>query len=250
MYPPNVSDSEVRDFKNTFNSFDANGDGVIDSQELMLTLQSLGEPHDLSSIQALMSEVDSDNSGDITFDEFVKVISQMRAGKSSAFSKVYSAQEFSNKNEGLRFAAKIGSVLEVQEWIKKGADPSMPTSYGNTALHLAAQEGKLDVVQYLCTKEKKVKPLAFTNHGETALHYAAQWGHLAVCKFLIESAKCEPLVLQEDLLGFTPLDYAKFRKHQSTFAYLESVAIKIAGGEDLQEKRVRFKRIGEDEDDA
>jgi hypothetical protein len=243
-------DDEMKHFQAQFNSFDKNGDGSIDVKELISILTDLGEPHDEAAVRQLVLEVDTNRSGTIEFNEFIEVIKGMRVGPAQGFARVYQKQEFINKNDALRFAAKTGNLKEIQEMIKKGADPTNTTSYGNTALHIAANEGKLEIVQYLLTCGKEVDPRAKTNRGETPLHYAAQWGQTEICKYLIESANCEKDLFLEDQVGYTPLDYAKYRGFPQTYEYLLNAATKSAKTNDVERLRVRFRRASLTEDEG
>ena len=77
---------------------------------------------------------------------------------------------------------------------------------GSTALHLAAWNGKLEVVQYLLEKggaEVNVK----NNSGSTALHWAADKGHLEMVKYLFEKGGAEVNVKNDN--GITALDLAR-----------------------------------------
>ena len=51
-----------------------------------------------------------------------------------------------------------------------------------TPLHLAAQYGNTDVVEYLL--EKRADPKLVNNKGETALDLAALFGHVDVVSYL------------------------------------------------------------------
>ena len=77
------------------------------------------------------------------------------------------------------------------------------TRAGYTPLHIAAQEGHLEIckliVKYLIDKNPK------KTDGITPLHSAAFKGQLEVCRFLIEEASEKN---PQDIQGSTPLSYA------------------------------------------
>jgi ankyrin repeat protein len=56
---------------------------------------------------------------------------------------------------------------------------------GWTPLHMASQEGHLDVVKVLLARHPKVN--AQEADGETALHLAAFYGHLGVAQVLLKN---------------------------------------------------------------
>jgi Ca2+-binding EF-hand superfamily protein len=60
---------------------DADGSGSIDAAELMGALRDLGENPSKGEVAALIAEADSDKSGAIEFDEFLKMVASMMASK-------------------------------------------------------------------------------------------------------------------------------------------------------------------------
>lgn len=94
--PTNFTDAEIKTLKAEFATFDYNGDGSIDCQELAAVLMNLKEPHDLDTVETLVAEVDTDKSGKIEFNEFLAVISALRsgnAGRMQNFARVYEKQK-------------------------------------------------------------------------------------------------------------------------------------------------------------
>ncbi|KAK9766440.1 hypothetical protein K7432_004463 [Basidiobolus ranarum] len=63
--------------RDAFLSFDKDGDGVIDPQELKSVLEHYGEHIDDDEIQRMFNEVDIDGNGYIEFDEFVKLMKSL-----------------------------------------------------------------------------------------------------------------------------------------------------------------------------
>ncbi|KAI1658927.1 hypothetical protein F4813DRAFT_33676 [Daldinia decipiens] len=80
-----------------------------------------------------------------------------------------------------------------------------------TALHYAAEQGSLKVIQALV--ESRVTINSYDHDGQTPLHLAAQRGHLA-CVDLLLSNGADVLVKNKN--GKVPLDLAEIRHHIST----------------------------------
>lgn len=74
-------------------------------------------------------------------------------------------------SRGLREAAMDGRSVDVERYLKLGADPEARSAYGKTALMLAALRGNGKVVRLLVESGANVD--ATDDHDNTALHYAA-----------------------------------------------------------------------------
>eukprot|EP01133_Synstelium_polycarpum_P002657 gene2657-3065_t len=78
------SATEIAEFKKTFGQFDENGDGSISAVELTKIMNALGEKLSGIQVRDMIKEVDTDGSGAIEFEEFLRVMEL--AKKSSAAS--------------------------------------------------------------------------------------------------------------------------------------------------------------------
>ncbi len=88
-------------------------------------------------------------------------------------------------NDRLIDAAKNEDIKNVRELLANGADVDAKDKNGETALHWAACDGRVDVAKILIEKGADVD--AKSNFNETSLHKAAFYGHVEVVKFLIEN---------------------------------------------------------------
>eukprot|EP00793_Prasinoderma_coloniale_P006344 PRCOL_00001174-RA len=74
-----LSQEEIDGCREAFSRFDKDGSGTIDATELKATLQALGQNPTEEEIFLMISEVDDDNSGEIEFSEFLRVIESQKA---------------------------------------------------------------------------------------------------------------------------------------------------------------------------
>jgi len=67
--------------------------------------------------------------------------------------------------------------------LEKHCNPNQQAAHNNTPLHLAAQKGHLQVVQFF-VEELKCPPNVRNIHDKTPLLYAKAMGHLNVALYL------------------------------------------------------------------
>jgi ankyrin repeat protein len=100
--------------------------------------------------------------------------------------------------------------------LEKGANPNARDKDGRTRLHLAADEGRVDVVKLLL--EYEADPNARGEFGRTPLHVAAQWGNADIVRLLLKYG-ADPTVKNKD--GNTPLDVARREGRHEVVSLIE-----------------------------
>jgi ankyrin repeat protein len=83
-------------------------------------------------------------------------------------------------------AAKRGDVVAVKQALKSGADVNAAQGDGLTALHIAAQEGRLDIAKLLIGAKANVEARTKIG-GYTPLHLAAASGSADLVKTLLDA---------------------------------------------------------------
>ena len=107
--------------------------------------------------------------------------------------------------DGLLEAAKRGDAAAVRALLEEGADPDLARGDGLTALHLAAREGHVEVVDLLVAAGAATA--ATTRIGDyTPLHLAGGAGHAGVVRALL-GAGADPAAVTSSS-GVTPLHLA------------------------------------------
>ena len=93
------------------------------------------------------------------------------------------------------FCVGLGTRLGNDMWIVNiiGFTVILPAEVtGCILLHLACQEGKMDVAKYLI-EEQRSRTSCKDSNGLTPLLLACEGGHLLLAKYLIEEQQCDPV---------------------------------------------------------
>lgn len=126
--------------------------------------------------------------------------------KSDFLKMVDEAKQLPSKSP-LHLKASEGDLTSIIAMKESGHNPLDKDKDGNSALHYAARNGQLNVVEYFVS-ELGCNPADPGNKGNTSLHFAALGGHLAIVQYLLSDGGVEALC-QTDR-GITPLHYACF----------------------------------------
>ncbi|XP_034298203.1 ankyrin-2 isoform X7 [Pantherophis guttatus] len=121
-----------------------------------------------------------------------------------------------NGLNALHLAAKEGHVGLVQELLERGSAVDSATKQkGNTALHIASLAGQAEVVKVLVKEGANIN--AQSQNGFTPLYMAAQENHIDVVKYLLENGANQSTATED---GFTPLAVALQQGHNQAVAIL------------------------------
>ena len=71
-----LSPEEEAAYRDTFNMFDSDGGGLIDSSELSTIMSILGYEVSGDDLDALVAEVDQDGDGEVNFEEFAMMMKE------------------------------------------------------------------------------------------------------------------------------------------------------------------------------
>lgn len=205
---PNPAKQQEAIARNTFNKFDKDSSGLIDKKEFELLLEALGAKFTDEEINLALLELDNDNSGEISKDEFIawwtnRAINNRKSGAAGLIA--LKMRKLANKAAQIFytdiFTATWSGDLELVkiflEAESRNADASDESEYGGgwTPLQYASYQGYQGIVEEILKFTKQVDKK--NNCGFTALFYAAQRSHVDICRFLIE-AGADPTIVGID----------------------------------------------------
>ena len=72
----NLTEQQLADYKIAFSHFDKNDDGFISTDELRQVIEELGHTATDAELNAMIQEMDDDNSGAIDFAEFLALMAR------------------------------------------------------------------------------------------------------------------------------------------------------------------------------
>ena len=108
----NVPDDLLEEYQEIFDSYDVNGNGVIDKKEMEAVLEKLGQPATSKQIQKVFDELGSTNQ-QITFDEFIEFIKKyhLSKNKNSTDEFIGALQVFDKNHIGVLSLSEFKHIL-------------------------------------------------------------------------------------------------------------------------------------------
>ncbi|KAG8520314.1 Centrin-1 [Galemys pyrenaicus] len=124
---PELTEDQKQEVREAFDLFDADGSGTIDVKELKVALRALGFEPTKEEMKKMISEVDKEGTGKISFNDFLAVMTQKMAEKDTKEEILKAFRLFDDDETGKisfknlkRVASELGENLtdeELQEMI-------------------------------------------------------------------------------------------------------------------------------------
>merc|ERR1711879_1030648 len=73
-----LDEQVIQKCREAFNTFDQDGSGTIDTQEMKLLLEAIGEAPSEEELFRFMADVDEDGTGEIEFAEFLQAFEKQK----------------------------------------------------------------------------------------------------------------------------------------------------------------------------
>ncbi|XP_030064736.1 centrin-1 isoform X1 [Microcaecilia unicolor] len=124
---PELSEEQKQEIREAFDLFDTDGIGTIDVKELKVAMRALGFEPKKEEIKKMISDIDKEGTGKISFHDFLSVMTQKMADKDSKEEILKAFRLFDDDETGKisfknlkRVAKELGENLtdeELQEMI-------------------------------------------------------------------------------------------------------------------------------------
>jgi len=106
-----LNDEQVREFKDAFDIFDEDCSGTVSTGELASVMRTLGQDIDEKEVGVMISEVDSDGSGEIDFSEFCTLMARQMEKADPEFEYKKAFKIFDKRGDGVIDAAELKHVM-------------------------------------------------------------------------------------------------------------------------------------------
>ncbi|ODV89357.1 hypothetical protein CANCADRAFT_3985 [Tortispora caseinolytica NRRL Y-17796] len=106
-----LTQEQIKDFKEAFALFDKDGDGHITTAELGVVMRSLGQTPTEADLQDMINEVDQDHNGTIDFPEFLTMMARKMKDSDSEDEIREAFKVFDRDNDGYISAAELRHVM-------------------------------------------------------------------------------------------------------------------------------------------
>lgn len=114
----NISKSKLREYRDAFSLFDKDDNGYLTKEELGHVMHQLGQWARMEELQEMLSEVDTDGDGNVSFEEFVEILNNITDSDqdSSAAQEEQELRDafrvFDKHNRGYITASDLRAVLQ------------------------------------------------------------------------------------------------------------------------------------------
>merc|ERR1712212_981816 len=106
-----LNDEQIREFKDAFDIFDEDVSGTVSTGELASVMRTLGQNIDEKEVGVMISEVDSDGSGEIDFEEFCTLMARQMEKADPEYEYKKAFKIFDKKKDGVICCAELKHLM-------------------------------------------------------------------------------------------------------------------------------------------
>ena len=107
-----LTEEQIREFKEAFSLFDKDGDGTIPTKEVGTVMRSLGQNPTEAELQEMINDMDVDGQGIIEFSEFLNMMARKMKDTDGEDEIMEAFKVFDKDGNGFITAAELKHVME------------------------------------------------------------------------------------------------------------------------------------------
>jgi len=106
-----LSEEQIAEFKEAFETYDKDGSGHITTEELGVVLRSLGQKPSARELKEMIDEVDHDKSGTVDFQEFLHLVAKKMKDNDTEEELIEAFKSFDKDGNGFINASDLKEVM-------------------------------------------------------------------------------------------------------------------------------------------
>lgn len=107
----NLTEAQLEEFRNSFQIFDKDLDGVITIHELEIAMRAMGHNPTQIELQEMIEEVDNDKDGAINFEEFVNMMLKTITDVEIEEKTIEAFKVFDRDSSGVIRASELKNIM-------------------------------------------------------------------------------------------------------------------------------------------
>ena len=106
-----ISDKQLKEFKNAFNLYDRDGDGYVTTNELSLVLKKINSDFNPNQIESIIDDADSSGTGKISLDDFLQIMTGKMRESDAEEEIINSFKVFDTEGNGLIRSSELRNIM-------------------------------------------------------------------------------------------------------------------------------------------
>ena len=107
----NLSQDKIKEYKNVFNLYDSNKDGIVNSDELENILKSININVSDEEIKEIIEELGLEGNGEVNFEDFVSIVNRREKDVDSEEEVLKAFKLFDKEGNGLININELKNIM-------------------------------------------------------------------------------------------------------------------------------------------
>jgi calmodulin len=107
-----LTEEQKAELKEAFSLFDKDGDGTITIDELSIVMKSIGQASSLEAVKEMINEIDDDNDGEVSYEEFLKLMARKMKDGETDEELIEAFKTFDVNNNNYITEPELSEIME------------------------------------------------------------------------------------------------------------------------------------------